>query len=119
VTDIIIPQYPTESYEGWLQMQMVLPNGYRHVGVVERPTSDGNVLGKGEIYDLGQNAEGLFRLFRRGKGHLENSHDLRGEALSDADLAGFGLTREQSPYDDEVNEGGEFSSLNRSNLIVT
>jgi hypothetical protein len=118
VTDIIVTQYPSESYEGWLQMQLVLPNGYRHVGVVERPSADGNVLGKGEIYDLGQNAEGRFRLFRRGKGHLDCSHDMRGEPLSDADLAGFGLTRAHSPYDDEVNEAGEFSSLNKSHLIL-
>jgi hypothetical protein len=115
--DIIIPEFPKESYEGWMQFQLVLPNGYRHVGVVERPSADGNVLGKGEVYDLGQNAEGHFRLFRRLKGHLDNSHDMRGEPLSDVDLAGFGLTRAQSPYDDP-SEDGEYSSLNKSHLIL-
>ena len=114
MSEILLPQYPSESYEGWVGFEMILPNGYRHVASVERPDADGNVCGKGEVWDLGQNAEGLFRLFRRGKGVLENSHVGNGEALSDQDLIGFGLTREDSPLDPEE---GDYSSLCKSNLI--
>jgi hypothetical protein len=117
--DILLPKYPEVSYEGWIGFEWILPAGYRHVASVERPDSDGQCSGKGEIYDLGQNAEGKFRLFRRGRGELENSHVGRGEPLSDVDLAGFGLTREQcvSEPEDFLNEG-EFSSLCRSNLLT-
>ena len=114
MSDILLPQFPSESYEGWVGFEMVLPLGFRHVASVERPDSDGNVCGRGEMYDLGQNAEGLFRLFRRANGVLENSHIGRGESLSDQDLVGFGLTRADSPLDPEE---GDYSSLCRSNLI--
>lgn len=115
---ILLPQYPEASYEGWLQMEWILPNGYRHVASVERPTADGNVLGKGEVYDLGQNAEGKFRLFRRGKGEFENSHVGHGEPLSDTDLLGFGLTRQQCPYMPGDHEwAGDFSSICSSNFL--
>ena len=114
MSDILFPRFPSESYDGWIGFEMILPNGFRHVASVERPDSDGNVCGKGEMYDLGQNAEGLFRLFRRGNGVLENSHVGLGEPLSDQDLAGFGLTRKQSPLDPEE---GDYSSLCKSNLI--
>lgn len=116
MTSILLPQFPDISYEGWVMFEHVLPNGYRHVASVERPDADGNVCGKGEVYDLGQNAEGKFRLFRRGDGVLENSHVGRGEPLSDDDLAGFGLTRGQVQYEpDEL--CGDYSSLNRTTLL--
>lgn len=100
----------------WEWCELTLPNGYRMVGSVERPTSDGNVLGNGDMYDLGQNAEGQFRLFRRSTDPWTlNSHN-KGEVLSDIDLAGFGLTRSQSQ--ERIEENGEFSSLCRSNLLV-
>jgi hypothetical protein len=101
-----------------MMFEWILPHGYRHVASVERPSADGNVLGQGEIYDLGQNAEGIFRLFRRGTGEFENSHVGKGETLSDIDLAGFGLTRKQSPYQPgDFEYLGDFSSLCTSNLI--
>ena len=101
----------------WECVELLLPNGYRMVGSVERPTSDGNVLGKGEMYDLGQNAEGQFRLFRRSTDPWSlNSHG-KPEILSDVDLAGFGLTRNQSYEPEGIEEHGDFSSLCRSHLI--
>lgn len=110
MADILFPQYPSESFDGWVSFELILPNGYRHVAVVERPN--------GEPWDLGQNAEGTFRLFRRATGELENSHVGRGEPLSSVDLAGFGLTRDQSPYlPGDLEDEGMYSSLNRSNLI--
>lgn len=112
--DIHIPHFPSVSYEGWVGFEMILPNGYRHVASVERPDADGNCCGKGEMFDLGQNAEGKFRLFRRNNGVLENSHVGNGEALSDQDLQGFGLTRADSPLDPDE---GDYSSLCKSNLI--
>jgi hypothetical protein len=86
------------------------------VASVQRPSPDGNVM-TGEIYDLGQNAEGNFRLFRRGTGEFENSH-VSGEPLSDTDVAGFGLTREQCPFEPD-DDCGEYSSLCKTHLIPT
>jgi hypothetical protein len=117
----ILPEskFPEISYEGWVGFEMVLPRGFRHVASVERPGPDGNVCGKGEVWDLGQNAEGKFRLFRRLSGVMENSHDARGEPLSAVDLAGFGLSASQNAYDpDEIEVHGDFSSLCKSNLIL-
>lgn len=117
--DILFPKYPEISYEGWLMLEHVLPNGYRHVASVERPSSDGNVLGKGEIWDLGQNNEGKFRLFRRGTGMFENSHIGNGDPLSDTDLLGFGLTREQCPYmPGDFEYEGDYSSLCKTHLLT-
>jgi hypothetical protein len=115
MTDILLPKYPQASSEDWMMFEWVLPHGYRHVASVQRPSSDGNVM-TGDIYDLGQNAEGLFRLFRRGTGEFGNSHVGNGEPLSDADVAGFGLTREQCP-EDVWQEDGEYSSLCKTHLI--
>jgi hypothetical protein len=116
--DILMPKYPEVSSEDWIMFEHILPHGYRHVASVERPDADGNVCGKGEVWDLGQNPEGHFRLFRRGTGELENSHVGYGEPVSDADLVGFGLTREQCPLlPGDVGYEGEYSSLCRSNLI--
>lgn len=95
--------------------ELTLPHGFRHVASVERPDADGNVCGRGEMWDLGQNADGKFRLFRRGTGELENSHVGWGDPLSDDDLHGFGLTRDQVFYLPE--EQGVYSSLNRSHLL--
>lgn len=115
---ILLPKYPEASSEDWIMFEWILPHGFRHVASVERPSSDGNVLGKGEIYDLGQNAEGVFRLFRRGTGEYENSHVGQGETLSDTDLAGFGLTRAQSPYQPgDFEYEGDFSSICTTNLV--
>lgn len=117
MSDILTPQFPSASSEEWIWFELLLPDGYRHVGAVERPDSTGQCCGHGEMYDLGQNAEGLFRLFRRGLGEFENSHN-RGEPLSDDDLRGFGLTRSQSPFDDAPDDDfGDFSSLSPINLI--
>jgi hypothetical protein len=118
IMDILLPVYPEASYEGWIGFEFILPNGYRHVASVERPASDG-VMGHGEMWDLGQNAEGKFRLFRRGTGEVENSHIGRGEPHSDVDLKGFGLTADQIAYEPgEVEWAGSFSTLCKSNLIV-
>lgn len=115
---ILIPQYPEASYEGWLQMEFILPAGYRHVASVERPGPDGNVCGKGEIWDLGQNAEGKYRLFRRGTGQFENGHAGKGEPVSDEDMAGFGLTREQCPFEPGDEGFGDYSSICKTNLLI-
>jgi hypothetical protein len=118
---MILPQsqFPDISYEGWVGFELVLPRGFRHVASVERPDVSGNCCGHGEVWDLGQNAEGKFRLFRRLAGIMENSHDPRGEPLGPVDLAGFGLTDSQNAYEsDELMEYGDFSSLCKSNLIL-
>jgi hypothetical protein len=110
MTDLLIPRYPSISSTDWVGLELVLPKGYRMVAVVDRPD--------GTTEDLGQNAAGEFRLFRRLTGVLENSHDQRGHPLSDEDLAGFGLSRDQCPiYPDDVQAEGDFSSVVRSNLI--
>ena len=117
--DILIPQFPEASYCGWIGFEFILPMGFRHVASVERPDADGNCLGKGEMWDLGQNNEGKFRLFKRATGELENSHVGKGEPLSDLDLAGFGLTRSQNAYlPGDLEEVGEYSALNRTTLIL-
>lgn len=98
-------------------MQFLLPNGYRHVASVQRHDCSGGA--SGEVWDLGQNAEGMFRLFRRGVGQFENGHIGLGDAVSDEDMAGFGLTREQCPFEPGDEGYGEFSSLCKSNLLLT
>jgi hypothetical protein len=108
MTDILIPMFPTASYDGWVGFEFTLPYGYRHVASVERPDASGNMCGKGEIWDLGQNAEGKFRLFRRGTGEFENSHVAKGEPLSDVDLVGFGLTRSQVQYEPGDEDYGDY-----------
>lgn len=113
--DILFPKFPDISHEGWLMLEHVLPSGYRHVASVARPDANGDEM-RGEIYDLGQNAEGKFRLFLRGTGVLDSSHVGRGEPLSPEDLAGFGLQKEQVHYyPDEVI--GRFSSINQTMLV--
>lgn len=99
MNDILIPQYPSASYGDWVAIERILPNGYQMVACVERPD--------GTMYDLGVNAEGQHRLFRRRTGEFENSHLTHGEPLSDIDLAGFGLDRAHCPYlpGDFENEG--------------
>jgi hypothetical protein len=97
VTDILIPQYPGASFGDWVEIEMLLPNGYRMVACVVRPD--------GTTYDLGISPEGYYRMFRRGRGEFENSHYPHGEPLSDVDLQGFGLTRAQCPAGDLENEG--------------
>jgi hypothetical protein len=121
MTDILIPRYPGISYCDWIGVEVILPNGYQHRGSVERPLADGNIVsGKGEMWDLGQNQEGKFRLFRRGTGEFEFSHVGNGVPLSPADLAGFGLTREDSPYlpGDSVTEEGDYSGLSPKTILI-
>jgi hypothetical protein len=96
--------------ELWECVPITLPYGFRMVATVDRPG--------GDIYDLGQNAEGQFRLFRRKRDpFLFYSHG-KPEILSDLDLAGFGLSRSDSCEPERAEEEGEFSSLCRSHLIV-
>ena len=112
-----LEQQAKEAMAQWEMTVITLPDGFRMVASVERPTADGNVCGKGEMYDLGQNAEGQFRLFRRKTDPwLTYSHG-KPEILSDLDLAGFGLNRAQSCEPERIEEEGDFSSLCRSNFI--
>ena len=95
--------------DGWEMIEVALPGGYRMVATVDRPN--------GDVYDLGQNNEGQFRLFRRRTDpYALNSHG-KGEILSDVDLAGFGLFRDQSCEPERAAEEGSFSSLCRSHFI--
>lgn len=100
MTDILTPHYPSASFGDWFGLELVLPRGYKMVACVQRPD--------GTTYDLGRNAEGQHRLFRRMSGtEFENSHCQNGEPLSDVDLQGFGLTRAECPVlpGDLENEG--------------
>jgi len=115
--DILIPKYPEASFEGWPQMEFILPNGYRHVASVHRPDGSGYTM-RGQVWDLGQNAEGKFRIFRRGTGQFENGHIAKGEAVSDEDMAGFGLTREQCPFEPGDEGYGVYSSICKTNLLI-
>ena len=120
--DILIPKWPEASYDGWLAVELILPDGYVHRGSVERPLADGNIVsGRGEMWDLGQNQEGKFRLFKRGTGEFEFGHVGKGVPLSPADLAGFGLTREDSPYlpGDFLTEEGDYSGLSPKTIITS
>jgi len=113
---LLIPKHLNFSVDPeWEVLLQTLPDGYRHVGSVERPTADG---GPGEMYDLGQNAEGNFLLFRRLTDPFALNSHAKGERLSPVDLAGFGLLPHQSQDDARfAEEEGEYSSLCRSNLI--
>jgi hypothetical protein len=115
MADILIPHYPGVSYCDWIGVELILPNGFVHVASVERPGPDGQMCGKGEMWDLGVK-EGVYRLFRRGKilSDFEFSHVGRGESLSDEDLIGFGLTRADSPLDQAGVCDDGYSSLNRA-----
>jgi hypothetical protein len=100
----------------WEVVLKTLPNGFRMVATVDRPN--------GDIYDLGQNAEGKFALFRRCDPKIDPfsfySHG-PAERLSDIDVAGFGLLRAVCFEPEQVAEvaesDGEYSSLCRSHLI--
>ena len=91
-----------EAFVPW-----TLPDGYRIVGTVDRPDNT--------TYDLGQNAAGQFRLFRRQVGAYHFYSHCKGAILSDQDLIGFGLTRAQSC--ESVSGEGMFSALYPSHLI--
>lgn len=107
-----LEQQAKEGLKLWEMTVVTLPAGYRIVASVERPD--------GDMYDLGQRADGQYRLFRRFTDPwLVNSHG-KAEVLSEMDLAGFGLSRAESQPDPElVDEEGSFSSLCKSNLIIT
>ena len=88
-------------------VEKTLPNGFRHVATVDRPN--------GDIYDLGQNAESQFALFRRSVDPwLFYSHG-KPKRLSDEDVQGFGLLRAVCFEPDA--DHGEFSSLCTSHLL--
>lgn len=94
----------------WEVVEKTLPGGYRIVATVDRPN--------GDIYDLGQNAESKFALFRRLTDPYSWYSHGKAERLSDADIAGFGLLRAVcADLEETIQEEGEYSSLCRSNLI--
>lgn len=95
----------------WEVVIKTLPDGFRMVATVDRPD--------GDIYDLGQNAEGKFALFRRSTDPWSFYSHGKAERLSDQDVAGFGLLRAVCYEPDSLVEHGEFSSLCRSHLIAT
>jgi hypothetical protein len=84
-----------------------LPGGYRVVGTCTK---------SGECYDLGQNAEGKFALFRRRTDPFEfYSHD-KPQRLAPEDLMGFFGGQFQSVQ--AIDEDDEYSSLCRTNLVT-
>ena len=100
-----------ESQNGmWEVVEKTLPNGFRHVATVDRPG--------GDIYDLGQNAEGQFALFRRSTDPWSFYSHGKAERLSDEDVRGFGLLRAVCYEPDSVEDHGQFSGLCTSNLIL-
>lgn len=96
----------------WEVVEKTLPGGFRMVATVDRPN--------GDIYDLGQNAEGKFALFRRCDPKIDAysfySHG-PAERLSDIDVTGFGLLRAVCFEPGDLENEGEYSSLCRSHLI--
>lgn len=103
-----------EDGSEWEMVIKTLPQGFRHVATVDRPN--------GDIYDLGQNAESRFALFRRNTDpELFYSHG-KAERLSDEDVRGFGLLRavcyEPDPFPEEtIRDEGLYSGLCKSHLI--
>lgn len=97
----------------WEVVEKTLPGGFRLVATVDRPN--------GDIYDLGQNAEGKFALFRRLTDPYSWYSHAKAERLSDTDVAGFGLLRAVcvDVPEEAIEENGDYSSLCRSNLILT
>jgi hypothetical protein len=96
----------------WEVVEKTLPGGFRMVATVDRPN--------GDIYDLGQNAEGKFALFRRLTDPFSFYSHGKAERLSDIDVAGFGLLRAVCFEPPEgIEEQGEYSSLCTSHLIHT
>ena len=98
--------------ELWECVEKTLPQGFRMVGVVDRPN--------GDIYDLGQNAVGKFALFRRLTDPYSFYSHGKAERLSDVDVRGFGLLRAvcYDPNEDpDVTAEGEYSSLCMSHLL--
>ena len=94
---------------------------YRLVATVERDENAITGSYVSETYDLGQNAAGEFMLFRRCTDPwMLNSHH-KGERLSPQDFIGFGLGQKGYTIDEvcRAEEQGEFSSLCKSNLILT
>lgn len=99
-----------DGVAGWEICEFTLPQGFRLVGTVDRDD--------GDTYDMGQNAEGKFAMFRRSKDPwMLNSHG-NAEPLSDIDLAGFELFRHNSIEPERAAEDGDYSSLVRSHLIT-
>jgi hypothetical protein len=97
-----------DSTGDWEMVEKTLPQGFRHVATVDRPN--------GDIFDLGQNAEGQFAMFRRSVDPwLFYSHG-KAERLSDEDVQGFGLLR--AVCYDPPEDQGEFSSLCKSHLLT-
>ena len=94
----------------WEAGEKTLPGGYRMVGSVSRPD--------GDVYDLGQNSEGKFALFKRRTDPYEFWSHGPAERLSDADIAGFGILRFACAEPGDMEEHGDYSSLARSNLIT-
>lgn len=108
MTDIFMPgSGDFREFDGWVQEVLTLPGGYRHVAVYESP--------EGEMWDLGQNAEGNFLMFRRQTtAGLDGSHVRKGEKVPPEHMLGFGLMPWQSNDDPQF---GEFSSLNKTQLL--
>ena len=72
----------------------------------------------GEMWDLGQNAEGNFLLFRRLTDPFSLYSHAKGEKLSAVDLAGFGILPNQSRDMRRLAEDeGEYSSLCTTNML--
>ena len=100
---------PDTKSNVWEVVEKTLPQGFRHVATVDRPN--------GDIYDLGQNAEGKFAIFRRSTDPwLFYSHG-KAERLSDEDMQGFGLLRETCYEPETITDEGMFSSLCKSHLL--
>lgn len=85
MSELLIPKHGSiVTADGWEIIEKTLPHGFRHIGTAEFPNQT--------IYDIGQDAAGNFRKFRRStEPWTLNSHAAKGESLSPEDLAGLGL----------------------------
>lgn len=88
----------------------LLPHGFRMVGSCTKG---------GDPYDLGQNAEGKFALFRRSTDPETFYSHGPAEKLTPEDMAGFfGMNIPGVSIGDPAEEDDEYSSLCKSNLVT-
>jgi len=113
MAELLIPKHGNlVTPDGWEIVEKTLPYGFRHLGTAEFPSNT--------VYDIGQNAAGEFRKFRRSNDPWTlNSHAAKGESLSPEDLAGLGLLPNSPQPREPISraEDGVYGGLCTTHLI--